>query len=305
MGRPPLQRLGAGAATATSMPPPTRMQRFYVGEPEAWILVLEHRLTSGIGVWSGQDLPGFLREVQLPGTYSSPIEYAAQGAAMRPAVTFGLPASSKGAAVRPAATFGLSASSDRRLQVRIGDLLAAAGVHLDQECTRCPEFNITGEKAMLRNVGVELEITLFYTNLWLSWQDPTTWLFPAKEPSFELKVAARQPIEGVRTLRSIPAAQSYFDLEDAQKESARVTRRSHGIRLLFRQQGVLGTWDSMALAYFLLQSCTFLGVAWTLTELLCSMAPLLCGALRWPTPAWYDCLQPATDVPTQPKKKMQ
>ncbi|CAE7901434.1 unnamed protein product [Symbiodinium sp. KB8] len=126
-----------------------------------------------------------------------------------------------------------------------------------------------------------------------------------KEPSFELKVAARQPIEGVRTLRSIPAAQSYFDLEDAQKESARVTRRSHGIRLLFRQQGVLGTWDSMALAYFLLQSCTFLGVAWTLTELLCSMAPLLCGALRWPTPVWYDCLQPATDVPTEPKKKMQ
>ena len=25
-------------------------------------------------------------------------------------------------------------------------------------------------EAMLRNVGVELEITLFYTNLWLSWQ---------------------------------------------------------------------------------------------------------------------------------------
>ncbi|CAE7318281.1 unnamed protein product [Symbiodinium sp. CCMP2592] len=191
------------------------------------------------------------------------------------------------------------------LKVRIGDLLAAAGVHLDQECGRCSEFNITGEKAMLRNVGVELEITLFYTNLWLSWQDPATWLLPAKEPSFELKVAARQPIEGVRTLRSIPAAQSYFDLEDGQKESARVTRRSHGIRLLFRQQGVLGVWDSMALAYFLLQSCTFLGVAWTLTELLCSIAPLLCGFLRWPVPAWYDCLQPATDVPTTPKKKMQ
>ncbi|CAE7504745.1 unnamed protein product [Symbiodinium natans] len=185
-----------------------------------------------------------------------------------------------------------SASPCAFCEIRVGDLLAAAGVHLDQECSRCADFNVTGEKAWLRNVGVELDVTLFYTNLWFSWRDPSTWLLPAKEPSFELKVSARQPIEGVRTIRTISAAQSYIDTKDLQNESLRVTRRAHGIRLHFRQQGVLGAWDPMSLAYFLLQSCTFLGVAWTLTELLCSFAPVLYSALRWPMPTWYDCLQP-------------
>ena len=34
-----------------------------------------------------------------------------------------------------------------------------------------------------------------------------------------------------------------------------------------------GRWDPMTLAFFCLQSCTFLGVAWTLTELLCVRGP--------------------------------
>ena len=62
---------------------------------------------------------------------------------MRPAVTFGLPASSKGAAVRSAASFGLSASSDRRLQVgwplcMVGlGIVLAAGSEL-----KCPQGSV-------------------------------------------------------------------------------------------------------------------------------------------------------------------
>lgn len=38
-----------------------------------------------------------------------------------------------------------------------------------QECDRCAEFNRTGESARLRRVGLELDVTLFYSNLWFSW----------------------------------------------------------------------------------------------------------------------------------------
>ena len=38
-----------------------------------------------------------------------------------------------------------------------------------QECSRCAEFNLTGERARLRRVGLELDLTLFYSNLWFSW----------------------------------------------------------------------------------------------------------------------------------------
>ena len=69
--------------------------------------------------------------------------YAAQGAAVRPAVTFGLPASSKGAAVRPAATFGLSASSDRRLQVGWPLCIVGLGVFLAAGSElKCPQGSV-------------------------------------------------------------------------------------------------------------------------------------------------------------------
>ena len=54
---------------------------------------------------------------------------------------------------------------------------------------------------------------------------------------YELKVQARQPVEGVRTIRSVGLSESFFE---EMNETSRVTRRSYGIRLLFHQRGVIG-----------------------------------------------------------------
>ena len=185
MGRPSLQRLGA--AMETARPRQVKSHAFYVGQPEEWVLVLEHRLVSLQGTWSGQDLSGFLRHQQLD--LSHPVECASCFKAMlshfaraRYART-GLPAKVK-------SRFG-PGKHDRRLQVRMSELLEAAGVSLDEECSRCAEFNLTGERARLRRVGLELDVTLFYSNLWFSWRlerrprvdvpwrsDLRSWFFP-------------------------------------------------------------------------------------------------------------------------------
>ncbi|CAK9055783.1 unnamed protein product [Durusdinium trenchii] len=272
-GRPALQQLGTGQIAHQGQQK-VRSQAFYVGQPELWILVLEHRLSSITGTWSGQDLIGFLRQEQLDTGYSHPIEHVAHGLPKEVKTWFG-------------------GAKDRRLQVRLFELLQAAGVTLDQECSRCAEFNLTGEAARLRRIGLELDVTLFYSNLWFLWSDISTWFLPNKEVTFELQVKAREPVEGVRTIRTIGPAQSFFQDEEYHNQTARVTRRSFGIRLLFHQRGVIGKWDSMSLAFFLLQSCTFLGVAWTLTELLCTFIPVLCDLWGWPPPAWFESLQRA------------
>ncbi|CAL1140473.1 unnamed protein product [Cladocopium goreaui] len=278
LGRPALQRLGA--PVESQQPRKVRSQGFYVGQPELWSLVLEDRLASIAGTWSSQDLAGFMREDHLDGSYSHPIEYAANGLPKEVRVKIG----------------GHKNQMDRRVKVSMSELLSAANVTLDQECSRCAEFNLTGERARLRRVGLELDLTLFYSNLWFSWADVSTWFLPNKEVTFELRVQARQPVEGVRTIRSVAAAQSFFDARDyngTKDDHPRVTRRSFGIRLLFHQQGVIGRWDPMTLAFFCLQSCTFLGVAWTLTELLCTFIPILCDLRGRPAPAWLESLQRA------------
>ncbi|CAJ1355155.1 unnamed protein product [Effrenium voratum] len=284
-GRPSLQRLGS-EPTDDAKHRKVREQAFYIGQPESWVLVLEHRVACLVGTWSGQDLEGFMRKEQLDINYGHPIEYVARG----------LPPAS-------ARRSFAGSSSERRVQVQMADLLSAANMSLDDECHRCAEFNVTGERARLRRIGVELDVTLFYSNLWFSWSDISTWFGPNKEVSFELKVSARQPIEGVRTIRSVAPSASFFPPEEYRdKDFPSVTRRSYGVRMLFHQQGVIGKWDFPSFLFFLLQGCTFLGVAWTLTELLCTFLPMAHALLGKPAPLWLDTLQKAATSSEDAKK---
>eukprot|EP00434_Breviolum_minutum_P038236 symbB.v1.2.033912.t1/scaffold4284.1/size41988/2 len=289
VGRPTLQRLGDGETRVETIPRKVRRQAFYVGQPEMWSLVLEDRCASIAGTWSGQDLKGFMRKEQLDGLYSHPIEYASKGLPKEAKIWFG----------------GGQHGMDRRVKVGMSELLHAANVSLDQECDRCAEFNRTGESARLRRVGLELDVTLFYSNLWFSWSDFSSWFWPNKEVAFELKVKARQPVEGVRTIRSLATSQSFFPPEDynATVDPTRVTRRSFGVRLLFHQQGVIGKWDHLSMAFFCLQSCTFLGVAWTLTELLCTFIPIMCDLRGRPAPEWFQSLQRVDREASREKKE--
>lgn len=158
LGRPSLQRLGDPIAD-TTRPRKVHSQNFYVAQPEEWSLVLEDRLTSIAGTWMLQDLEGFLRKEQLE--RSEAIEYVRHGVPNEARLRFG------------------GDSSDRRLKVSMSDLLRAANVTLDQECQRCSEFNLTGESAWLRRTGLELDVTIFYSNLWFSW-DWRSWFLPNK-----------------------------------------------------------------------------------------------------------------------------
>jgi hypothetical protein len=159
---------------------------------------------------------------------------------------------------------------------------------LDRDCEKCAEFNKTGESASLRQIGVELDVTLFYSNLWFSWADPWTWLLPADDATFEVLVAARQPLEGVRTIRTVGSSELLNDIPPGVKH--RVTRRSYGVRLIFHQRGIIGKLDTSSFISFVLQSLTFLTIAWTLCELLCDATPTVCSLAGHDIPSWYNFL---------------
>eukprot|EP00438_Fugacium_kawagutii_P000537 Skav203235 [mRNA] locus=scaffold438:183565:184906:+ [translate_table: standard] len=117
----------------------------------------------------------------------------------------------------------------------------------------------------------------------------------ANDITFELRVQAHEPLEGVRTIRSIGVAQSFIDPNATGGDpSAHVTRRSFGVRLLFHHQGIIGRWDPMTLVFFLLQCCGQFTVAWTLTELLCTFIPFFCELRGHPAPEWFEALQRVT-----------
>eukprot|EP00930_Biecheleria_cincta_P044204 TRINITY_DN30338_c0_g1_i1.p1 TRINITY_DN30338_c0_g1~~TRINITY_DN30338_c0_g1_i1.p1 ORF type:complete len:406 (+),score=73.57 TRINITY_DN30338_c0_g1_i1:22-1239(+) len=252
-----------------------RSHSFYVGDPEAWNLIIEHRLSSSLlGTWSGQDLPGFVR-TQQPTEILQPRQHVMQG----------IPPS-------PLKHFGSAAKSDRRLRVKVRDLLRAVDVDLDQECNRCSEFNLTGEAAHLRRIGIELDVTLFYSNLWLSWANPATWFIPAKEVTFEVQGTSRQPVEGVRTIRTVGQSELLDGLEPG--TNARVTRRTFGVRIFFHQRGIIGKLDAASFVNFLVKSLTFLTIAWSVSEVLVDATPLGCRLLNREHPGWYAFLNSQT-----------
>lgn len=252
-----------------------RSQSFYVGEPEAWNLVIEHRLSSSLlGTRPGQDLPGFVRALQQSETLQ-PRQHIMQG----------IPSS-------PMQYFGSAAGSDKRLRVRMRDMFSALNIDLDQECDRCSEFNLTGEAARLRRVGIELDVTLFYSNLWFSWLDPATWFVPANEVTFEVQGRSRQPVEGVRTIRTVGQSELLDGLEPGTK--ARVTRRTFGIRVFFHQRGVIGKIDAASFIAFLVKSLTLLTIAWSVSEVLVDATPFVCQMLKREHPGWYAFLNSQT-----------
>jgi len=183
---------------------------------------------------------------------------------------------------------------DKRLRIRIRDLLDTVGLNLDQECDICPEFNISGEAARLRRTGVELDVTLFYSNLWFSWNKPWTWIFPDKDITFEVQVSARQPVEGVRTIRT--AGRSQLLKQVPQGVEARVTQRTYGVRMFFHQRGLIGRFCAANFISFLVRSLTFLTIAWSVSEILVDFTPTACRFLGMQEPSWYSFLVSQTNA---------
>ena len=97
--------------------------------------------------------------------------------------------------------------------------------------------------------------------------------------AFEVRVAGRQPLEGVRTITS----------STPHPEERRV-RRTYGVKVVFRQRGVLGAWDLAHGVQFFLASLTFLTVAWSVCEILLDVVPVACRLRGSEEPAWVDFL---------------
>ena len=120
-------------------PGPRGQQSFYVAEPEAWSLVVEHRLWSTLlGSVQGQEIPGSLRAGAGPGPMKA-IDYVF-------------------AATPAPAALGAAAAGDRRVLLPLADLLAAANVSLDRPCRDCDTYGVHGEAALLRRVGAEVTL---------------------------------------------------------------------------------------------------------------------------------------------------
>eukprot|EP00933_Yihiella_yeosuensis_P069454 TRINITY_DN7600_c1_g2_i2.p1 TRINITY_DN7600_c1_g2~~TRINITY_DN7600_c1_g2_i2.p1 ORF type:complete len:448 (-),score=46.08 TRINITY_DN7600_c1_g2_i2:75-1289(-) len=279
VGGPRLQRLGDqtsdGGQRRTGWQR-TANQSFYVAQPEVWDLLLEHRLASSMGTWSGQDLHGFLRRRQ---DLSEKVrDHVMKGVPKDPKVQFGTALD----------------QADRRVRISIGDLLASLDLELDQECEKCAAYNVTGEAARLRRTGVELDVTLFYSNLWFDWESPSSWFLPSQDISFELQVASRQPREGVRTIRTVGRSELLEQVPPG--TAARVQRRTHGVRMFFHQRGVLGKFDIVTFIAFVVKSLTFLTIAWSVSELLVDATAIWCNITGKHVPAWYQFLNSYTTL---------
>lgn len=260
---------------------------FYVAQPEAWELVLEHRLQSkSFGTVAGRDLSGFLRIRDEVTDVHNPSAHIFAGIPQDPSKRFG----------------PWTRARDQRVIVPVKQLLESSSIHLDETCQRCAEFNVTGEKARLRQVGVELDVTLFYTNLWTARGSPWSWFFPAKDITFELHISARQPVEGVKRIRTVGSSELLNAVPEGVK--ARVVQRSHGIRMHFHQAGILGQMDMAHFLSFILASITRLTLAWTVVEVALDFMPVICKAANAPIPAWYTFLISEGDQANAKQEKL-
>lgn len=162
--------------------------------------------------------------------------------------------------------------------LRVLDLLEAAGVDLDaDQCVGC-RASEDGLGSTLRRWGVELDVTIYYSNLWPQ-NTMFRGFFPG-ETAYQYCVRHVPSVDGVRLIYTAGASPflSYNGTEET-----RIVRRVYGIKAHIHITGDMGRPSWKAAITFLIGALTLLAQPWTLTEFYLSILPLVRKV-----PAWYD-----------------
>ena len=116
--------------------------------------------------------------------------------------------------------------------------------------------------------------------------------------SFEVQVEGEEPLEGVRTIRTVSSdGNATFE--------RRTVRRTRGIRINFRQTGVVGRWNWLRFWTFAFAGLSSVTVAWTCCETFLDLWPMLCRARGQCAPAWHAFLYSLDERSTQNEKQPQ
>eukprot|EP01006_Ploeotia_vitrea_P020231 TRINITY_DN52506_c0_g1_i1.p1 TRINITY_DN52506_c0_g1~~TRINITY_DN52506_c0_g1_i1.p1 ORF type:complete len:375 (-),score=20.28 TRINITY_DN52506_c0_g1_i1:196-1320(-) len=239
---------------------------FYISSPERFNIVLEHRVRSTVmgHVYAIDD-------GQVPGVLMPPNVVPSE-------VWDNTPEAS--------VQFG----NGSRDFVTIDKLLASAGVNLQYYDSRYGE----GLEWSLRKWGVELDLTIHYTNIQLDPWKPATWFKPST-PQYAYTVKHVPVDTGVRLIHTYKQTASCCEFHGDQSDisETRVIRRRYGIQVTFAQSGVVG-WVTVGAAIgSLVTILTMLGIPWTLAELYLSAMP----NLKSPLPAWYGDVVQQSETP--------
>eukprot|EP00759_Apiculatamorpha_spiralis_P028228 PhF_6_TR30738/c0_g1_i2/m.45238 len=163
--------------------------------------------------------------------------------------------------------------------ISILNLLRAAGIDLDSPlCKGCRE-SADGLGHTLRRWGAELDITIYYSNLW----PEGSWFhgfFPGPV-RYQYCVRHIPSKEGVRLI--FTAGSSPFLSYDGTSET-RIVRRVYGVRSHIHISGHIGTFSWKATITFLTGAIALLTLPWTLTELYLSVLPMCTKQI----PKWYN-----------------
>jgi hypothetical protein len=181
------------------------------------------------------------------------------------------------------------AHSGKATHIPLQLILRSAGVVLDaasdspplQACTaaRVSSSNTgclnTGDSYRAR--GVALELHVVYSNLWSTsdslWA-PSLWLCPAPEPSFQIHA------------RRIPLREANRVAHATLHNGSRVVTTRFGVKMQVLGSGVLGSVTPRSVGSFVVETLIGLGLAWTVTELLLSLAALPRGTRLYRLAEW-------------------
>jgi len=236
-----------------------------VAAPETFMLKVAHSFRTPLG--SGVDLSGNARQMagKLVRYHRAADAEASQSVHQHDPAAYDVLAS-------------WPAHSGRVTRVSLALLLLAAGVDLDapaldgtggnREAPRCPTNGTNACLRMGRRVrgcGIALELHIVYSNLWHTSADllrPTGWLWPAAEPSYLIHVRPL-PLHEASRVESRPLA-----------NGSRVVTTRFGVKVNVLCSGVLGSVTADSMWSFVVQTIIGLGIAWTATEALLSLAAL-------------------------------
>jgi len=215
---------------------------FYIAPPEDFELILEHvtdYLESYSGEVSGQQMSGWLQQTVKAESVSSERQRITETDPEDPSHLARFP-------------------PNKRIILPLKQLLSAAEIDLEQECEACHHGAAKGRT--VRRVGVNLGLTLTYSNMWNS----TRSTGPLQ---YSIRVSHHEKNEGTREMEISRRGVGPDGVE------WRVKRRSYGIQVTFSGEGMVGTFSWTALIAFVLTSLTQLALASTITEQVLTLMP--------------------------------
>jgi len=181
-----------------------------------------------------------------------------------------------------------SFEAGKRILFPMRTLLEAADVNLEKVCDLCKIGSAKGRT--LRRVGVALTVTLTYSNMWNKTDSTGPFMYGIRSVYDEKAEGVRSMKIERRGVTTTPEGKS-LDVENVDLDvdvdvdvdvnldvegkplEWRVKRRSYGIKLTFRHDGMVATFSYTSLLEFVLTALTQLAVASTLAELALTIYP--------------------------------